>query len=144
MRTNARLTVIAAAAIVAMGAFTLAAPQQRSMMQTPPMYNVASEVTLSGTIDDVTNVADTGAAGGGIHVTLKTTTETVPVHLGPAWFMTQQKYVLAKGDAVTVIGSRVKMGAADAVLAREIKKGEQTMTFRDARGFPKWSGRGRG
>ena len=35
-------------------------------------------------------------------------------------------------------------GTTEVVIAREIKKGDQTMTFRDERGFPKWSGRGRG
>jgi hypothetical protein len=75
---------------------------------------------------------------------LKTSTETIRVNLGPSWFLTQEKYAFAKGEAVTVTGSRVKMDASEVVIAREIKKGTQTMTFRDAKGFPKWSGRGRG
>jgi hypothetical protein len=29
------------------------------------------------------------------------------------------------------------------LLVREIKKGSETMTFRDAKGFPMWAGRGR-
>ena len=31
----------------------------------------------------------------------------------------------------------------DVVIAREIKKGDQVLTLRDAKGFPLWSGQGR-
>lgn len=136
------LVLIAAGALFG-GATLSAEPQGRSGMQSPPMYNVATEVALTGTIDEVQTM--TGPAGqGGVHLMLKTSTETIRVNLGPSWFLTQEKYAFAKGDAVTVTGSRVKMDAAEVVIAREIKKGAQTMTFRDAKGFPKWSGRGRG
>ena len=129
---------------VLLGGVTLSAePQGGRGMQSPPMYNVATEVTLTGAVDEVQTIA--GPAGqGGVHVVLKTSTESIGVHLGPSWFLTQEKYALAKGDAVTVTGSRVKLDAGEVVIAREIKKGAQTMTFRDAKGFPKWSGRGRG
>ena len=115
---------------------------QRSAGQGPPMYNVASEVTLSGTIDEVKTMAGPGGQGG-IHLALKTTSETIQVDVGPSWFLTQQKYTLAKGDAIAVTGSRVKSGGAEHVIARQIKKGDQTMMLRDEKGFPKWSGRGR-
>jgi len=135
------LALIAVGALL--GGVTLSAePQGRSGMQSPPMYNVATEVTLTGTITEVQTMA--GPAGqGGVHLMLKTSTETSRVNLGPSWFLTQEKYTFAKGDAVTVTGSRVKLDTGDAVIAREIKKGAQTMTVRDAKGFPKWSGRGR-
>jgi hypothetical protein len=136
-RSPLRTTLVVLVVAVAIG--SMAAAQQRGMMSSP-MYDVATEVTLSGTIEQVTTIADRG----GVHFSLKTATETVSVHLGPAWFLTQQKYILATGDAITVLGSRVKMDGGAAVLAREIKKGDQTMTFRDAKGLPKWSGRGRG
>jgi hypothetical protein len=31
----------------------------------------------------------------------------------------------------------------EVLLVREIKKGSETMTFRDAKGLPMWAGRGR-
>ena len=135
--------IVLLAAGAFLGGATLSAESQgRSGMQSPPMYNVATEVALTGTIDEVQAMA--GPSGqGGVHITLKTSTETIRVNLGPSWFLTQEKYTLEKGDAVIVTGSRVKLGT-DAVIAREVKKGAQTMTFRDAKGFPKWSGRGRG
>ena len=135
--------ILFAAGALLGGATLSASPQGGRGMQSPPMYNVATEVTLTGTINEIQTM--TGPAGqGGVHLMLKTSTETIRVNLGPSWFLTQEKYAFAKGEAVTVTGSRVKMDASEVVIAREIKKGTQTMTFRDAKGFPKWSGRGRG
>ena len=119
------------------------APQQGAAGQTPPFYNVATEVTLSGTIDDVKIVPGAGLQSG-VHLVLRTRSETLEIDLGPEWFMTQQKYKLAKGEAISITGSRIKTDTAERVVAREVKKGAETMTFRDAKGFPKWSGRGRG
>jgi hypothetical protein len=137
-----RIQIVGVVALVAGATLGATAPQQRSATQTPPVYNVATEVTLSGTIGEVKVIPGAGAQGG-VHAILKTSAETVEIDLGPEWFLTQQKYSLASGDAVSVIGSRVKVGAADHIVAREVKKGAETMTFRDAKGFPKWSGRGR-
>jgi hypothetical protein len=50
----------------------------------------------------------------------------------------------AKGDNIEVTGAKVKYEGADAVLAREVKKGDKTLTLRNAAGIPQWSqGRGR-
>jgi hypothetical protein len=38
---------------------------------------------------------------------------------------------------------RLATGRNDVLLVHEIKKGSETMTFRDAKGFPMWAGRGR-
>ena len=84
-----------------------------------------------------------GGGARGTHLMVKSADETLEVDLGPHWFLADRKYVFALGDAITVTGARLKRGNRDAILAREIKKGGETMTFRDAKGFPLWSGRGR-
>jgi hypothetical protein len=71
-------------------------------------------------------------------VTLKTATETVEVHLGPSAYLADKKVQLAKGDAVQISGSRVTIGDESVLLAREIKKGDQTWTLRDTSGRPLW------
>jgi len=65
------------------------------------------------------------------------------VHLGPTGFLAKSGFTLAKGDHIEVLGSRVKVGATDALLAREVLKDGKTLVLRDANGIPKWS-RGRG
>jgi len=119
-----------------------------SYAQTPrgprgaPVYNPATEITVKGTVEAVHQV--TGRQGwGGTHLQLKTESETLDVHVGPSWFLSQKKMTFAKGDQIEVTGSKVKFDKADALLAREITKGDQKLTLRDKNGFPVWSRRGR-
>jgi hypothetical protein len=93
-------------------------------------------VTLSGTVQEVKDVPGRPS---GTHIMLKTVSETVEVHLGPSSFLSDEKLELKAGDAVTIVGSRVKVAGADAVIAREVRIGARTVTLRDAQGFPRWS-----
>lgn len=103
-----------------------------------PMYNTATEVTLKGSVEAVNQVQ--GPRGwGGTHLSLKTDKETIDVHVGPSWFLTQNKMSFAKGDRVEVTGSRVKFGDQDALIARQIRRGGETFILRDKLGFPAWS-----
>ena len=106
-------------------------------------YNPATETTLTGTVDEVTNLPSPGKGGGGLHVMLNTGASAIAVHVGPASFVSSKHFTFAKGDTVTVVGSKVTMEGQEVVIAREIKKGEQVLTLRDVKGFPLWSGRGR-
>jgi hypothetical protein len=112
----------------------------------PGTYDVKTEVAVKGTVEAVETVTGMGGRGrhamGGMHLTLKTDTETLQVHVGPIAYLTEKGVALAKGDALEVVGSRVTMGGGPVVIARQIKKGDQTWTFRDASGRPLWS-RGR-
>ena len=109
-------------------------------------YDAATEVTLQGTVTDVKNVNSRMGGRGmqGTHILVATGSGVMEVHLGPSWYLDEQKIVLAPGDAVTVVGSRVTMQNADAVIARRIATGKATWTLRDDSGRPLWAGRGRG
>jgi hypothetical protein len=77
---------------------------------------------------------------GGTHVIVKTKTDTLEVHLGPTAYLTEQKITLAKGDTVEILGSRVTVDDEPVLLARQITKGTDKWTLRDASGRPLWSG----
>jgi|SRR5579864_716 len=110
--------------------------------QSSPIYNPATEITVKGSVEAVNQ--QTSAQGwGGTHIILKTEKETFDVHVGPSWFLTEHNFSLAKGDQIEVTGSKVTIGDTDALVAREIKKGEKSVTLRNAQGVPAWSG-GRG
>jgi hypothetical protein len=100
---------------------------------------VAAEVTVKGTVEDL----KPGARQQGVHVMLKASDATLELALGPSWYQTQRKYELAKGDQIDVIGAKGTVDGREVLFVREIKKGSETMTFRDAMGFPMWAGRGR-
>jgi hypothetical protein len=105
------------------------------------LYDPSTETTVKGTVDEV--LQQTGRHGfSGTHLVLKTDSENVTVHVGPSSYISAQGFSFAKGDALAVTGSKVKMGDQDVLLAREIKKNGKVLTLRDAQGFPKWS-RGR-
>jgi hypothetical protein len=132
-------------------AFLAFAPMDGVTAQTPPagpaasgMYDVKTEVTLRGTVEAVETVTGMMARGrhatGGMHLTLKTDTETLQVHLGPIAYLAEKGVAVAKGDTLAVVGSRVAMDGGPVVIARQITKGDRTWTFRDASGRPLWSG----
>ncbi len=126
--------------ILLLGVDPVAAQRRGGGNQTPAHYDVAAELTVTGTVEEVRQVTEPGL-GAGTHVTLKAGTETFDLALGPSRFMAQEKYHLAKGDQIEVIGAKTKVQGRDLLVVREIKRGSDTMTFRDARGFPMWSGR---
>jgi len=106
------------------------------------MYNPASETTLNGTIEAVTE----GARGQmmGTHLTVRTPDGAREVMLGPSQFIASKHFSFAKGDSVEVTGSKVTMGGSAYVIAREVVKDGKTLTLRDKAGTPEWAGRGIG
>jgi hypothetical protein len=109
-----------------------------------PNYDPATETTLKGTVEEVKEVECQMCRMGttGTHLMVKSGSETLEVHLGPTAFLTEQKANFAKGDEIEVVGSKVKVNDSEALIAREVRKGEKTLTLRDAQGIPLWS-RGR-
>jgi hypothetical protein len=141
--TQIKLLVVLTPLIVTLTFATLLAwaqagpPRSRS----EPMYDPATVVTLKGSVEAVKEVPGPGRSTG-LHLSLKTDNETIDVHAGPSWYLTQNNIKFAKGDQIEVTGSKVKFGETDALLAREIKTADKTITLRNAQGIPVWS-RGR-
>jgi hypothetical protein len=106
--------------------------------QGPANYSVAAEITAKGVVEELKRGPQQGT-----HVMLRTSDATLELALGPTWYQTEHKYELAKGDQIEVIGAKSQVDGRDVLLVRQITKGSETMTFRDAKGFPMWAGRGR-
>ena len=107
-----------------------------------PRYDPSTETTVTGVVQEVKQVSGQGAWGG-THLTLDTGARPLDVHVSPSAFLTKQQITFAKGDRIEVTGSKVKYEDADALIAREIKKGDKVLTLRNAQGIPVWSGRKR-
>jgi hypothetical protein len=107
------------------------------------MYNPQTVETMSGEVTAVDTFSGPRGRYAGIHLTLKTAKETISVHLGPSWFLEQQKITFAPKDTVVVTGSRVPFQGKPAIIAAEVKKGDQSLKLRDANGIPLWAGQGR-
>jgi hypothetical protein len=110
-----------------------------------PAYDPATEVTLRGVVQEVRQIADWMGRRSitGTHLVLKTGEQTIEVHLGPSSFLATERLSFAVGDDIEVIGSRVQFSGVFVIVAREVHRGSDRLTLRDARGFPRWSRRGR-
>jgi hypothetical protein len=107
------------------------------------MYNPKTVETLSGEVVSVEKFTPGQKMSYGVHFTLKTDKETIPVHLGPSWYVEKQPVTVAQGDKVEVTGSRITYQGKPAIVAQEVKKGDQVLKLRDANGVPAWAGQGR-
>lgn len=75
----------------------------------------------------------------GVHLRVKTATETIAVDLGPAWFVTGE-VPFAAGDKVRIQASRVTVQGKPLLIAMTVTRGVMTLRLRDADGFPYWAG----
>ncbi len=107
-----------------------------------PQYDPKTELTVKGTVEEVKEYPSQSSWRTGQHVTLKTGSGSLDVHLGPTDYWKKNGFELAKGDAIEVTGSKSKLNDVEVLLAREVKKGAKSVTLRDAQGVPAWS-RGR-
>jgi hypothetical protein len=139
-----QFSVVGPAAWLVVGAVSVATAQSTGSGQPgSPMYDVKTETTIKGTVDSIETVTGMGRTLGGTHLILKTDTEMLEVHVGPAAYLTEKGIAFAKGDMLEIVGSRVTIDNKAVVIAKQIKKGDKTWTLRDASGRPLWSGRGR-
>jgi len=109
--------------------------------QAPPKYDPATETTLKGTVGELKLVPPSGPKPIAILIT-KTgpdkDKDAVQVFLCPKSFLDQLGISFKTDESVQVIGSKVKKDGADLILAREIVKGGETLTFRFQDGKPAW------
>jgi hypothetical protein len=143
-----RLFTAGAAVLFVAALSSLAAAQSAPAgRQGSMMYDVKTETTITGTVESVENITGTGGRGrhgmGGTHLVMTTEKESVAVHVGPTTFLAEKGITFAKGDKLEILGSRLTVDNEVVLIARQIKKGDNTWTLRDASGRPAWSGRGR-
>ena len=131
-------TLLLAVVLAGLGAFSTLGQSRQGPGKGRPIYDPKTEETVTGVIQEVKLVAGSGRSPG-THLILKTETGVEDIHVGPNWYLTQQKYVLAKGDQIEIVGSKVNFRGVEVIIARQIKKGENTWALRDERGRPLWS-----
>lgn len=101
-------------------------------------YDPASEATVTGKVLEVERRS--GERHTGIHLSLATDDGKLEVHLGPEAYLAEMGITVAAGDVLEVVGSTVELDGSEALLARQIRKGDQALVLRDAAGTPEWRG----
>ena len=162
MRSCNRAALIAGLALIGLLTLPFAYAQRgQGAGQRARTYNPANETTVKGTVAEVKTV--TGRRGwNGTHLTLRVKNNvtnvqeniekgkvvgeetlkegsTFEVHLGPAAFLKDKGFSLAKGDQIEVTGAKTEFGGSEAIIAREVKKGEKTLVLRNKQGIPEWA-----
>lgn len=102
------------------------------------IYDPKAVETISGEVTKVDRITPGKGMSGGIHMLVKTDKETVSVHLGPSWYLENQDVKIEAKDKVEVKGSRVTFEGKPALIASEVRKGNEVLTLRDESGFPAW------
>ena len=104
------------------------------------IYDLKTIETISGEVISVDAMTPLKSMCYGVHLTLQTKKETISVHLGPIWYIENQDTKIEPKDKVEVKGSRVTFDGNPAIIAAEVKKGEEVLNLRDEKGFPFWIG----
>ena len=104
------------------------------------LYDPKTVETIKGEVTNVESTAPMKGMSAGVHLTVKTDKGDAAVQLGPAWYLDNQEVQLAKGDRVEVRGSRVSLDGQKVIIAADVKRGNDTLVLRDARGLPMWRG----
>ncbi len=107
--------------------------------QKGPKYDKSTEVKVSGVVTDVKDYDCPISGTLGAHVTIQPAQgPAIEVHVAATKYVKSYEMVFAKGDKIDVLGSKVQFNGTDAIIAREITRGQDTFTFRDANGKALW------
>lgn len=104
------------------------------------MYDPKTVVTIKGEVVSVDKITPIKGMYYGVHLVVKTEKETISVHLGPGWFIESQDIKIEPGDKIEVKGSRITYEGKPALIAAEVKKGDEILKLRDDAGIPVWAG----
>lgn len=114
-----------------------------SVNKSEKLYSEDAVQTVKAVITDTKTVRlKDGAEFIQMHV--ETDHGTVPVHVGPTWYMTEyaDRFDVNKGRSVSVIGSPSTVQGKEVLVASELtnEEGKQHMRLRHPGGVPAWVG----
>ena len=130
------LTLTFALALMTLASLVFAQAQKSA--DEGPKYDVKTEVTVKGTVDEIKEVPNPKGQIG-IYLMVKSGGEILEVRLCPNSFLKEFEVVFNKGDQLTITGSRVKVDDKPVILARQIEFGNNKITLRDPQGVPAWT-----
>ncbi len=103
------------------------------------LYDPMAVRTLRGDVVWIKKLVAGEGMADGLHLLLKTREMSLPVHLGPIWFLERQDFSLEEGDSIKVTGSLVNFEGMPALIASEVQKADNILLLRESSGYPLWS-----
>lgn len=101
-------------------------------------YNTANQTKVNGVVEAITDYRCPVSGTVGTHITVKTATSTIEVHLAPAKFIKDYDIVIHKGDQVEIHGARITFEGKPSLIAKTVAVEQTTFAFRDNNGKPLW------
>ena len=125
---------------VGIAALILLVPASSATQELSPKYDPQQELTIQGNILSIHDRQCPVSGTLGAHFMLSAPDGKVyEVHLAPAKFTRMFDVVFTPGEKVEVTGTTLVFQGKDAILARQVKHGNETVTFRDKKGNPSWN-----
>jgi hypothetical protein len=121
------------AAVVILAVLLFTSPRRRV-----PVYSNSNEGIVQGVVQDVQVFYCPISGDEGTHLLLKTEGGTLQVHVAPTRFLRDKKLSFRKGDQIQVVGSRIIYNGHEALIARTVTRGNETMAFREPNGKSMW------
>ncbi len=112
--------------------------QKMDSSEPVPKYNVSEEAKFKGVIDEVKDRTCPISGGMGSHLMVKIDNKIYEVHVAPVKFVKSYEVAFQKGDEIEITGVKTTFQGVDAILPREIKRGNDDFVFRDEKGKPIW------
>ena len=104
------------------------------------MYNPQTEQTVNVVVQKVETFIPKKGMTTGIHLRANVNDELMDIHLGPEWFIKNQELEIKEGDRLEITGSLISFKGSDALVAKSVTLGDDTLTLRDNTGRPVWAG----
>ena len=107
-----------------------------------PDYDAKTVETIGGKVLSIEKTTLAKRRGYWVDGMLQTDQGTIPVQLGPLWYIRGQTPRIEANDTITVTGSRVTMDGRPAIIAADVTKGNELLKLRDNNGISVWPRRG--
>ena len=103
-------------------------------------YDPTRVATFSGNVTGITTTVPMPGMTDGVSLVLTMKEVSIPVQLGPAWYIERLDARIEVGDRIEVTGAKAFAAGLPAVIAAEVRKGDSVLVLRDAAGIPIWAG----
>ena len=125
--------IVMATAVLVLAVLLFTSPRHRV-----PVYSASNEQSVQGVVQNVQEFYCPISGDVGTHLLVKTDHGTFQVHIAPSRFLRDKKLNFSKGDQIEVVGSRIIYNGHEALIARTVIRGDQTVAFREPNGQPMW------
>lgn len=102
------------------------------------VYSASNEAKIAGVVDDVQEFYCPVTEDRGTHLVVSTGEGTMMVHVAVGRFLREHKIAFQRGERVEVVGAKIRYKGSDALIAREITRGDEIFRVRDTAGKPLW------